>query len=107
MTSVEVEGRTYHLVGTAHVSRRSVEEVRAAIEELKPDCICVELDAERLEALRNPTQWDKLDIAAAIKKGRGPYLMANMAMSAFQRKLGLATGVKPGEELAEAVKAGE
>lgn len=107
MTSVEVEGRVYHLVGTAHVSRKSVEEVRAAIEELKPDCICVELDAERLEALRNPTRWDKLDLAAAIKKGRGPYLMANMAMSAFQRKLGLATGVKPGEELAEAVKAGE
>lgn len=107
LVTVRLGEKTINIVGTAHVSRESVAEVRRAVESLDPDCICVELDAERLESLRHPTQWDKLDLAAAIRKGRGPFLMANMAMSAFQRKLGLHTGVKPGEELYEAVKAGE
>lgn len=107
VTTVNAHGRVYHIVGTAHVSRHSVEEVRRAVEKLNPDCICVELDGERLDSLRNPTRWDKLDLAQAIRKGRGPFLMVNMAMSAFQRKMGLSTGVKPGEELFEAVKAGE
>lgn len=107
VTTVHAGGRTFHLVGTAHVSRKSVEAVRAAVEGLGPDCVCVELDADRLEALRNPTQWDKLNLAAAIRKGKGPFLLANLAMSAFQRKLGLHTGVRPGEELMEAVRAAE
>lgn len=104
---VEAHGKVFHLVGTAHISRKSVEEVREAVECLNPDCVCVELDAERLEALKNPNRWDKLNLGEAIRKGRGPFLMANLAMAAFQKKLGLATGVKPGEELAEAVKVGE
>ncbi len=103
ITTIENGGRTFHLVGTAHVSRESVEEVRHAIEQLNPDVVCVELDEKRLEALENPTDWDKLNLGRALREGKGSYLMANLAMSAFQRKLGLKTGVKPGEELFEAV----
>ena len=107
VTRVTAHGRVINIVGTAHISRKSVEDVRRAVETLEPDCICVELDPERLFALRDPNRWEKLNISEAIRKGKGPFLMANLAMGAFQRKLGLATGVKPGEELAEAVKAGE
>lgn len=32
------------LVGTAHVSQKSIDEVRAAIEEFHPDTIAIELD---------------------------------------------------------------
>ena len=35
------------LVGTAHVSQKSVEEVRSAIEEFQPDIVGVELDRGR------------------------------------------------------------
>jgi pheromone shutdown-related protein TraB len=104
---VEVGERTYHLLGTAHVSRASVDAVREAIHGLEPDCVCVELDEKRLEALRNPTEWDKLNLGKALRQGKGPFLLANLAMSAFQRRLGLSTGVKPGEELAQAVKVAE
>lgn len=107
VVTVDAGGRAFHLVGTAHVSRQSVQAVRAAVEKLSPDCVCVELDADRLEALKNPTQWDKLDLASALRKGKGPFLLANLAMSAFQRKLGLHTGVRPGEELMEAVRVAE
>lgn len=100
-------GKTIYLLGTAHVSRESVEEVKETIKSLKPDTVCVELDEERLQALRNPKMWEKLNLGAALRQGKGPFLMANLVLSAFQRKLGLQTGVKPGEELFEAVNTGE
>ncbi|MEW6488976.1 MAG: TraB/GumN family protein [Thermodesulfobacteriota bacterium] len=106
-TRVDLPGKTVYLVGTAHVSQRSVEEVRRAVEELVPACVCVELDAQRLEALRDPNRWRDLNLAAAVRQGRGAFLLANLALSSFQRRLGLHTGVKPGAELLEAVVAAE
>src|SRR5438132_14210765 len=44
VTKVEHAGTTFHLVGTAHVSRRSIEEVRAVVDEVRPDVVCVQLD---------------------------------------------------------------
>jgi pheromone shutdown protein TraB len=32
-----------YLVGTAHLSRESVEDVSATVETVKPDAICIEL----------------------------------------------------------------
>lgn len=104
---VDLPGREIHLLGTAHVSRRSVEEVRRAVENLRPDAVCVELDAQRLEALRDPNRWKELKLGQALRKGKGPFLLANLALAAFQRRLGLQTGVRPGEELLEAVRAAE
>ncbi|TAL17444.1 TraB/GumN family protein [bacterium] len=100
-------GRVVHLVGTAHVSKESVEEVRRTVEELKPDTVCVELDEQRLNTLKNPRMWETLNLGAAIRQGKGPFLLANLALSVFQRKMGLKTGVKPGAELLEAVNAAE
>jgi pheromone shutdown-related protein TraB len=104
---IALPGKTVYLVGTAHVSQRSVEEVRRAVEELAPACVCVELDAQRLEALRDPNRWRDLNLGAAVRQGRGAFLLANLALSSFQRRLGLHTGVKPGAELLEAVLAAE
>ena len=41
-------GKSIILVGTAHVSRDSVEQVRQIISEEKPDRVCVELDERRV-----------------------------------------------------------
>ena len=40
---ITVDGRDIYLVGTAHVSKESVEDVRMTIEALKPDTVAVEL----------------------------------------------------------------
>ena len=101
------DGREVHLVGTAHVSRESVEAVRAAVEALGPDCVCVELDADRLQNLLHPTKWDALNLSQAFRQGKGTFLLANLVLAAFQRKLGLHTGIRPGAELAEAVTVAE
>jgi pheromone shutdown protein TraB len=59
VTTLEKDGTTFHVVGTAHVSRRSVEEVTRVIEELRPEVVCVELCQGRYDALsrRGEGRW--------------------------------------------------
>lgn len=96
----EGEGpRVVHILGTAHVSRRSVEQVRALIERLRPDTVCVELDEMRYQALTDETRWRKLDIFQVIKQKKMLFLMASLALQAYQKRLGEKMGVRPGAEL--------
>jgi pheromone shutdown-related protein TraB len=95
------------LVGTAHISRDSVDTVKQVIEMEMPDTVCVELDRQRYQALSEPDRWKSLDLVQVIRKGQGAYLLTNLALSAFQKKMGLQTGVKPGEELLVAAQTAE
>lgn len=105
--ALEVDGRQFILVGTAHVSRESAELVRRVIQEEKPDRVCVELDAQRYKALTQKQRWEELDIKEVIRTKQLSTLMVNLLLSAYQKKLGLKLGVMPGTELLEAVKAAE
>ncbi len=96
--------REFLLLGTAHISSRSVEEVRALILEEKPDRVCVELDAARYGSLTEGAGWGKLDIVEVLRKGKGFLLLANLVLSSFQRRLGANLGVSPGEEMLTAVR---
>ncbi|MEZ4441354.1 MAG: TraB/GumN family protein [Polyangiaceae bacterium] len=99
--------RVVHIIGTAHVSRHSVEEVRRVIEAIRPDTVCVELDPVRYEALTDDSRWRKLDIFQVIRQKKVLFLMASLALQAYQRSIGEQLGVKPGSELLEAVRAAE
>jgi pheromone shutdown protein TraB len=101
-----VSGDTaFHIVGTAHVSQRSVDEVRTAIAELAPDVVCVELDATRHEALTKANAFRDLDVFKVVREGRTLYLLAHLALTSYQRRIGASLGVKPGAELLAAVEA--
>lgn len=102
-----IDGREYILVGTAHISQESVETVRAVIRDEDPDTVCVELDEQRHRALRNPGHWQALNLVQIIRQGQAPFLLANLALASFQKRMGLQTGVKPGAELAAAAEAAE
>jgi pheromone shutdown-related protein TraB len=102
---LSIEGREIILVGTAHVSRESVDEVRAVIAEEKPDRVCVELDDGRYTSLSEGSNWQNLNIGKVIREGKGFLLMANLVLSSFQRRLGKDLGVKPGEEMLAAIQA--
>jgi pheromone shutdown-related protein TraB len=104
---LELNGRRIVLVGTAHVSRESVDEVLEAIDSEKPDMVCVELDQNRWKSMTSPDAWEKTDIVKIIKDGKAFLLLASLALSAFQKRMGADTGVKPGEEMIAAVKAAE
>lgn len=107
VTVLQQDGRTVYLVGTAHISKKSIEEVRHTIETVRPDTVCVELCATRFNAMFDPDRWRKLDIFQVIRDRKVLFLLANLTLSAYQRRLGEKLGVEPGAELKEAVKAAE
>jgi pheromone shutdown-related protein TraB len=98
-------GRVVHIIGTAHVSRKSVEEVQKVIREIKPDTVCIELDQMRYEALTDDSRWRELDIFQVIKQRKVLFLMSSLALQAYQRRLGEQLGVRPGAELLAGVEA--
>jgi pheromone shutdown-related protein TraB len=104
VTHVVHDGKDIYIVGTAHISKKSVEEVIAVIEAVKPDTVCVELDATRLESLTDASRFRKLDIFQIIKEKKVLLLMTSLVLSAYQRRLGDALGVKPGAEMLAAVE---
>ena len=95
------------LVGTAHVSSKSVEMVRKEISEYEPDIVAVELCKSRLSSLKEPESLDSEDLLKIIKEGKSPMILLQSALAAQQRRMGLTTGEKPGAELLEAVQSAE
>jgi pheromone shutdown-related protein TraB len=107
-TTIRLGEREIILIGTAHVSRESINEVDRTIREEKPDQVCVELDSGRYDSISQKENWEKLDMVKIIKEGKGFLLMANLVLSGFQRRMGAGLGVKPGEEMKTAIEtAGE
>lgn len=104
VTVVEREGKRWYLIGTAHVSQDSVYEVREVIEALKPDTVAIELCNTRYQSMVDENRWEKLDIFQVIREGKTLMLLANLAIGAYQRRLGAQLGVKPGAEMVEAAK---
>src|SRR5262245_43377264 len=104
---LELDGREFVLVGTAHVSRESAELVREVIEKERPDCVCIELDAQRFEALSHRQRWENLDLRQVIRQRQLAPLLANLVLASYQKKLGGALGVIPGSELLEAARTAE
>lgn len=107
VTVLEDGPKTYWIVGTAHVSEDSVREVREVITTVRPDTVCVELCPTRYAALTDASRWKKLDIFQVLRQGKGLMLLANLAMGAYQRKLGAELGVEPGAELLAGAKVAE
>ncbi|KAF1708182.1 TraB/GumN family protein [Pseudoxanthomonas sacheonensis] len=96
---VERDGVRYTLLGTAHVSRTSVETVQAAIASGDYDTVAIELDAGRLQALTDPDALAKLDLVKVIREGKTHLFAANLALAAYQRRLAEQLDVEPGAEL--------
>lgn len=96
---VERDGVRYTLLGTAHVSQASVDAVRSAIADGGYDAVAVELDEPRLQALTEPDALAKLDLIQVIRTGRTAMFAANLALSAYQRRLAEQLGIEPGAEL--------
>ena len=96
-------GKDIHLIGTAHVSRESIDEVTAAIREEKPGMVCVELDQGRYASITKQDNWERLNVSKVLREGKGFLLIANIALVSFQRRLGNELGVKPGEEMIAAL----
>jgi pheromone shutdown-related protein TraB len=96
--------RDIYIVGTAHISKKSVVEVRQTIEAIRPDSVCVELCENRYQSMIDTERWKKLDIFQVIKQKKVLFLLSNLALSSYQRRMGEKFGVEPGAELKEAIR---
>ncbi|MBN2737027.1 MAG: TraB/GumN family protein [Spirochaetales bacterium] len=104
ITRLNLSGREFILIGTAHVSQESVDEVKQTIIEEKPDRVCIEIDEGRYNNLTQKSGWKDMSIVKVLKEGRGFLMLANLVLSSFQKRLGLDLGVKPGEEMLAALE---
>ena len=99
------EDKDIHLVGTAHVSRESVDLVDRVLNEKKPDTVCVELCKSRYESLTQKKTWQEANIFKVIKDKKAFLLLSNLILAYFQKKIGHKLGIKPGEEMIRAIEA--
>ncbi|SVD11749.1 uncharacterized protein METZ01_LOCUS364603, partial [marine metagenome] len=107
INTIRLNGVTITLVGTAHVSKESVELVEKKISSKNFDCIAVELCPARYENLKNRSWWQNLDIYEIFKKKKASLLLINLALSAYQRRLADKVGVEAGKEMIRATELAE
>ncbi|HEY5557582.1 TraB/GumN family protein [Acetobacterium sp.] len=103
ITRLQVNGKEIILIGTAHVSKNSVAEVRETIKNEQPDSVGIELDAQRFEAINQKDKWSNTDIFKIIKSKRAGFLFANILLSNYQRKLAEQFGIESGQEMMEGI----
>jgi pheromone shutdown-related protein TraB len=103
MARISRDGIEYTLLGTAHVSRVSVDAVHALMETEKFDAVAVELCESRYRALCDPEAWRNLDLLQVIRSGKAGMVAANLALSAYQRRLAEQFGIEPGAEMKAAI----
>ena len=92
------DGVHYVLLGTAHVSRASVEAVTAMAGSGDFDAIAVELCPARHQALTKQQQWKDMDLYRIIREKKAGLVMANLALGAYQRRIAEQFGIEPGAD---------
>jgi pheromone shutdown-related protein TraB len=107
VNSVEYQPSKIVLIGTAHVSEKSVAEVKAAIRNLKPDIVAVELCRGRYNSLKGNIQDDQVPIKEILSQGKINYYLIHWLLAYVQKKIGDDMGVKPGAEMISAIEEAE
>ena len=91
------------LVGTAHVSRNSAEQVETLLAEGDYDAVAVELCPSRYNAIVDPESLARMDLIKVLREGKVPMVAASLALSAFQQRMADQFGIRPGAEMHAAV----
>ncbi len=107
VTHVVANDKDIYLIGTAHVSKESVEDVKKTVGHVAPDSICIELCKSRHQSIVQRDKWKNLNIFKVIKEKKAVFLLTQLIMTSFYRKLGEQLGVEPGAEMVEGIKQSE
>lgn len=99
------------IIGTAHVSQESVDEVKDAIYEYQPDVVAIELDRGRYTRLKEQMMGierdDTISVTNIIKENKVGLFFTSTLLSYFQSKIGADLDVAPGSEMIGAIEASE
>ncbi|WP_256686504.1 TraB/GumN family protein [Halococcus qingdaonensis] len=104
-TATTDEG-SVHVVGTAHVSHESVDEVERTIAEERPDVVAVELDQGRFRQLKGE-QPDDLSAGDLLRGNTVFQFLAYWMLSYVQTRLGDEFDINPGADMLAAVETAE
>ncbi|MHB8097370.1 MAG: TraB/GumN family protein [Erysipelotrichaceae bacterium] len=99
-----INGKEITIIGTAHISSESVEEVKQVLLEIQPDTVAIELDDERYKSMTEKKNWQDMDIVDIIKKKKVGFLVAQMILSSYQRKIAQNLKLNVGEEMSAAIQ---
>jgi len=102
-----IDQREIILIGTAHVSKLSADEVKEVIETEQPDTVCVELCQSRYQSITDTDRWKNTDIIKIIREKKALLLLANLALSSYQKRLAKKFGIQPGQEMIQGIKSAE
>jgi pheromone shutdown-related protein TraB len=104
VTRLHYEDKEIILIATAHVSKESALLVKQVIADEKPDSVCIELDEGRYQNIQNPKAWENTDIVKVIKSNRAGFLLANLALSSYQKKIARQLGNQVGGEMIQGIE---
>jgi len=116
MTSVDNSNTVHHLhiddkqvilLGTAHVSKESAQQVRQVIRAENPDTVCVELCQSRYQSIRQKERWQETDIVKIIKEKKSFLLLSNLLLASFQKRIAKRLDITPGQEMITAIETAE
>ncbi len=107
VTHVTVNDKDVYLVGTAHLSNESVEDVQTTVEMVKPDAIGVELCQGRYQAMTQAGNWSKMDIFKVVRQKKATFMLAQLVMTSFYRRLGEKLNIQPGAEMLKGIELAE
>ena len=100
---VQRDGVEYVVLGTAHVSRSSVEAVDALLANEHFDAVAVELCDSRAQSMRDPEAFKQMDLFKVIRQGKAGMVAASLVLSTFQKRLADQSGIQPGAEMKAAM----
>lgn len=100
---VQRDGVEYVVLGTAHVSRSSMEAVEALLDHEHFDAVAVELCDSRAQSMRDPEAFKQLDLFKVIRQGKAGMVAASLVLSTFQKRLADQSGIQPGAEMKAAM----
>ena len=101
---LEYEGKEIILIPTAHISKKSAEQVKEVIEAEEPDSVCVELDEERYSSINDQDKWSEMNIFQVIKEKKSLLLLVNLIISSFQSRMAEKLGINAGEEMRQGIQ---
>lgn len=107
VTILTVGTKTIYLLGTAHVSSESAQEAYELICEVKPDSVCIELDADRLNSIQNEDKWKNTDVVSVIKQKKSAFLLVNIILSSYQKRLASKFDISAGQEMIRSIEAAQ
>jgi len=91
------------IIGTAHVSEKSIREVQQAIETQKPDVVAVELCANRYNALIS-SETSEVSVKDILASGKVYHFLVHWLLAYVQNKIGEDVNVKPGSDMLAAIE---